>query len=61
MNIAIIETLFLCFFVFGILAYIKGKQDKLPLLISLGRRSAVILGVLIVVYNVAIGLKGGFA
>jgi len=60
MNIVIIESLFLLFFVFGILAYIKGKKDKVPLLLSLGRRSSIILGVLIIVYNVAIGLRSGF-
>jgi len=60
MDIVVIESLFLLFFVFGILAYIKGRQDKVPLLISLGRRSSVILGILIVVYNVAIGMKNGF-
>ena len=60
MNIVVIESLFLLFFIFGILIYIKGRQDKLPLLISLGRRSSVILGVLIVVYNIAIGIRGGF-
>jgi high-affinity Fe2+/Pb2+ permease len=60
MNLIIIESLFLLLFVIGILAYVKGRKDHMPLLISLGQRSSIILGILIVFYSVAIAIKGAF-
>jgi high-affinity Fe2+/Pb2+ permease len=60
MNLIIIESLFLLLFVAGILAYIKGRKDHMPLLISFGKRSSIILGVLIVFYSIAIAIRSGF-
>ncbi len=58
MNGVEIELLLALFLVLAIGAYIKGKKDNILLLISLGRRSSIILGILIVVYNLFIMKEG---
>ena len=57
MNLIVIESIFLFLFIIGILTYIKGKKDNVLFLVSVGRRSSIILGVLIVVYNLFIMKK----
>ncbi len=59
MNLIVIESIFLFLFITGILIYIKGKKDNVLFLVSVGRRSSIILGVLIVVYNLLV-MKEGF-
>ena len=58
MNGVEIELLFALFLVLAIGAYIKGKKDNILFLISLGRRSSIILGILIIVYNLFIMREG---